>query len=85
MPRGNGPSRGLRPGWMSVEGHQRHFERARATSALAPEADILLQGNICRAGPTGDMATNLHATCETRITDENPGTLAGGFCCLIRP
>ena len=36
---------------MSQLGHLRHIEQVSATSALTPEADILLQHNICRAGP----------------------------------
>jgi hypothetical protein len=36
---------------MSAMGHERHFERALATSVLTPCADMLLHHNIGRSGP----------------------------------
>jgi hypothetical protein len=40
----------------SVQGHSRHFERAQATSASHPIADILLRRTDRREGPGGDIA-----------------------------
>ncbi len=39
------------------------IERGSATSALAPEADILLQHNICRAGANNGLSTAAMTKC----------------------
>ena len=50
---------GCAAAWVtSVEtGQPRHIERALATSALPPRADILLHHNIGRDGPISDSCT----------------------------
>jgi len=48
---------------MSQMGHQRRFERAPATSAVPPKADIPLRCNICRDGPTTDIGRCLWMHC----------------------
>ena len=52
---------------MSLMGHQRHFERALATSALAPIPDVLLSRSKRRSGHN-QISRQVPADCETRYS-----------------